>query len=140
MPRNQPDTSRLSYEKIMAPGAREGHYRLIIQALKVIVDGTSYEIASQSRLKADKVWKRCAELRKDDVIFDTGIRRLTPDGNKAMVYALSMNKPDYAHIPKPESYKPSDTSAADIACSIIAKTKSQKLIQQDLFNDSMLQQ
>lgn len=133
MPRKLSDTERLSYEKIMAPGARDNHYRLILQALRAIVDGTAWEIASQSRLKPDKVWKRLSELRRDEVIFDTGLRRDSPDGNKAMVYALSSSKGDYAHLPKPESYKPTDTTASDIACSIIAKTKKGRLVQQQLF-------
>ena len=122
---NQPETSILSYEKIMQPNVREGMYKKIILALEWIMDGTAWEIAAQCRCKPDKVWKRLSELRKDDcVIFDTGIRRLSPDGNEAMVYALSSRKEEYAHIPKPERQQ--KVTAVDYANAIIQISENQR--------------
>lgn len=139
--KGQSDTSRLSYEKIMQPGARENHYKRIITALEKIKDGTSYEIAeatevnlfTKSKMKPDQVWKRISELIDADVLFDTGIRRTSPDGNKAMVYALSSRKAEYAHIVKPERIH--KTTTADYASAIIASTSAGK----KLFQDKMVE-
>lgn len=129
----QSDTSRLSYEKIMQPRARENHYWKILTALNKIKDGTSWEIADATeappelnikKLKPDQVWKRISELVDCDVIFDTGIRRDSPDGNKAMVYALSSRREEYAHITKPERIE--STTTADYANAIFASSAAGK--------------
>ncbi len=131
--KGQSDTSKLSYEKIMQPGARENHYRKILTALDKIGDGTSWEIAEATeqppelnikKLKPDQVWKRISELIDDDVIFDTGIRRNSPDGNPAMVYALSSRREEYAHIEKPERIE--KTTTADFANGLFAATAAGK--------------
>jgi len=139
--KEQSDTSKLSYEKIMQPGARESHYRKILTALNKIKDGTSWEIADATeqppelnikKLKPDQVWKRISELIDDDVIFDTGIRRNSPDGNPAMVYALSSRRGEYAHIKPPERIE--KTTAADFASLLINSTAhGKRIIQNDLF-------
>lgn len=138
MPRKQSDTSRFAYEKIMM--GRDNHYKKIILALEWLVEGNNWEIAVQARMKPEQVWKRTGELCKPDengisCLIDTGKRNLNPDGNLAIVYGLYENRVNYANIPKPESYKPTDTSASDIACMIIAKTKQGQLTQRDLFNN-----
>ena len=134
MARNQPDTSRLSYEKIMQPGARENTYKKVLDALKIIMDGTAWEISNQAGLKPDKVWKRLSELRRDDVIFDTGLRRNSPDQNPSMVYALSSRKEEYAHIEKPERIQ--STTTADYANLMIASTAAGKrLFQGEMFEE-----
>ncbi len=129
--KGQSDTSRLSYEKIMQPGARENHYKRILTALEKIKDGTSYEIADATeatlfakKMKPDQVWKRIPELIDADVLFDTYIRRPSPDGNKAMVYALSSRKQEYAHIQKPERQQ--KTTTTDYASAILASTAAGK--------------
>lgn len=137
----QPDTSKLSYEKIMQPGARETHYWKILKTIENIKDGTSYEIADATeglikiglkKMKPDQVWKRIPELIEADIVFDTGLRRPSPDGNKAMVYALSSRKDDYAHIQKPERIE--KTTAADFANGLIASTAAgKKAFQNKLF-------
>jgi len=132
MPRTQSDTSRLSFEKIMAPGARDNHYRKIIAALQVIGDGTSWEISAQANIKPDQVWKRQHELVDAGIIFDTGLRRNSPDNNPAMVYSLVSNKEKYKDVPKPERVSKSDTTAADFANMLIAKN-SKPLVQPELF-------
>jgi predicted ArsR family transcriptional regulator len=133
MERIQPITSRLAYDKIMKPGAKDSMYKKIILALEWRMDGTSWEIASQIRCKPDKVWKRLSELRRDDVVFDTKIRRNSPDGNDAMVYALSSRKSEYANVKPPEKYSTNTTTAADYASKIIAKTTKGIAQQQQLF-------
>lgn len=132
MARKVSDTSRLAYETILK--GRDNHYKKIILALEWIMDGTAWQIATQARLKPDQVWKRLSELVASDIIFDTGIRRNSPDGNKAMVYAMTNRRSEYANVPQPEKYTPKDTTASDIACAIIAKTKQGRLVQQQLFD------
>ena len=134
MARNQPDTSRLSYEKIMQPGARESTYKKVLDALNIIMDGTAWEISNQAGLKPDKVWKRLSELRRDDVIFDTGLRRNSPDQNPSMVYALSSRRMEYADVPKPERIE--KTTTADYANAIFAGTAAgKKLFQAEMFEE-----
>lgn len=139
----QSDTSRLSYEKIMQPGARENHYWKILTALNKIKDGTSWEISDATeqppelnikKLKPDQVWKRISELVDADIIFDTGIRRNSPDGNKAQVYALSSRRQEYADIPKPERVE--STTTADYANAIFAASAAgKKLFQKEMFEN-----
>ena len=90
------DTSRFAYEKIMAVGAKDSTNKKIILALEWIMDGTNYEIAKQANLKPEKVWKRTgiSELSNpvDGALFDTGLRRPSPDGNPSIVYALSSRR------------------------------------------------
>lgn len=148
MARKQSDTSVLSYEKIMAPGARESTYKKIILALEWIIDGTNYEIAVQARLKPEKVWKRTgkSELCKPDengvsVLVDTGLRRNSPDGNPCIVYTLYENKDKYAHIEKPIVVRKDEMTAVDYANKIIAGAKrinaaKETIIQSSLFNQT----
>ena len=139
----QSDTSRLSYEKIMQPGARENHDWKILTALNKIKDGTSWEISDATeqppelnikKLKPDQVWKRISELVDADIIFDTGIRRNSPDGNKAQVYALSSRRQEYADIPKPERVE--STTTADYANAIFASSVAgKKLFHTEMFEE-----
>ena len=129
MPRKNPLTSIEAYEKICREGARETVYLKIINALKVIGDGTSWEISAQAGIKPDKVWKRQSELVSLGIIFDTGLRRNSPDGNKAMVYSLFQNKEKYSHVKPPERFNNEEIKAADNASALIAGTKKQQLIQ-----------
>lgn len=140
--KSQSDTSRLSYEKIMQPGARENHYKRILMALVQIKDGTSWEIADATedtnlfvkKMKPDQVWKRIPELIEADIVFDTGIRRNSPDGNKAMVYALSSRKDEYAHIEKPERIP--KTTTADYASAIIASSAAGRKLFETKMNEN----
>ena len=133
MPRKVSDTSRLAYETIMK--GRDNHYKKIILALEWLVEGNNWDIAKQARMKPEQVWKRTGELCKPDengvcCLIDTGKRNLNPDGNKAIIYGLYENRANYK---PPEKYTTDTTSAADFANMIIAGTKQQKLIQQDLY-------
>lgn len=136
MSRKQPDTSRLAYERIMN-GGRDSHYKKIILALEWLVEGTNWDIARQSKLKPEQVWRRTGELCKPDengicCLMDTGKRNLNPDGNLAIVYGLYENRANYK---PPERYTPTETTASDYACKIIAGTSKGILEQQKLFDN-----
>lgn len=139
MPRKNSDCSRAAYDKVMAPGARDNHYKKIILALEWIMDGTAWEIAKQARIKPDQCWKRLPELRGADTIFDTGLRRLSPDGNKAAVYALSSRRSEYDHIKPPEKFRSDEPTAADIACLIINKSENAKKYKESLLDKKLFQ-
>ena len=134
---SQTDTSRFAYEVIMRPGARESVWKKIIECFeKKLKDATNYEIADALGMKPEKIWKRTghSELScKDGALFDTGLRRNSPDGNPCIVYSLSSRKEEYAHIEKPE--RVASTTTADYANAIIASTAAGKRLFEKSVND-----
>lgn len=140
MARKQSDTSRFAYEVIMRPDARESIWKKIILCLEWIHEGTNYEIAAWMKVKPEKVWKRTGKNELScpihGAIFDTGKRRNSPDGNPCIVYALTSNRSEYANVKPPEKFNNDEIKAVDFANVLIAKTKKQRLIQQDLFANS----
>src|SRR5689334_25400397 len=132
--RKQHLTSILAYEKIMK--GRDSHHKKILLALEWLVEGNSWEIAAQSRLKPEQVWRRMGELCEPDengqpLIIDTGKRNLNPDGNLCIVYGLYQNRANYAAIKPPAP----EIKPADLASVLVAKTKRGKLIQKGLFDE-----
>ncbi len=132
----QKDTSKFAYNVIMRPGARESIWKKIIECLEKIKDGTNYEIAEALGIKPEKVWKRTGHSELScpvhGAIFDTGLRRNSPDGNPSIVYGLSSNRDKYPMV-KEVHYMEGKTTAADYASKLIASTKQGKLTQQQLF-------
>lgn len=132
MPRKQRDTSMLAYDKITAPGARDNHFKKIVTSLDKIIKGTNYEVAADSGLKPDQVWKRMSELVFAGTVMDTGLRGLSPDGNKAIIWALTKNKELFKDVEKPVDYREPKTTAADYASLLINSSK--PIIQKDIFD------
>lgn len=135
----QTDTSKFAYEVIMRPGARESVWKKIVECLeKKLRDATNYELADALNMKPEKIWKRTGpnELScpVNGAIFDTGLRRNSPDGNQAIVYSLSSRRAEYADVPKPERIE--KTTTADYANAIFASSAAgQKLFQSKIFKD-----
>lgn len=130
------DTSKFAYDVIMRPGARESVWKKIIECLEKIKDGTNYEIADALGMKPEKIWKRTGHNELScpvhGAIFDTGLRRNSPEGNPSIVYALSSRKEMYADVPKPERIE--KTTVADYASLLVNSTAAGKrLIQKKLF-------
>jgi len=125
--RRNPDTSKLSYDKIMRPGARESHYRKIITALQQNGKGSSYQIAAWANMKPDRIWKRQSELIRAGIIFDTGLRGTSTDGNECIVYDLIANFDNYVNVPDTQ-WIGTGTTAADFASMIVA-SKNKKPVQ-----------
>ena len=140
---NQSDTSRFAYDVIMKPGARDGINKKIILALEWIMDGTNYEIAAQIRCKPEKVWKRTgvSELSNpvDGALFDTGLRRNSPDGNPCIVYALSSRRSEYANVKPPERFNPDESHVADFANVLIAKGENAKKEKENIITQRLEQ-
>ena len=135
---SQTDTSKFAYEVIMRPGARESIWKKIIECLEKIKDGTNYEIAEALNMKPEKIWKRTGHNELScpvhGAIFDTGLRRNSPDGNPSIVYALSSRRQEYADIPKPERVE--STTTADYANAIFAASEAgKKLFQKEMFEN-----
>lgn len=131
MPKKQRDTYMLAFDKIMAPGARDNHFKKIVTSLDKIIKGTNYEVAADSGLKPDQVWKRMSELVLAGTVMDTGLRGLSPDGNKAIIWALTKNKELFKDVEKPVDYREPKTTAADYASLLINSSK--PLIQKEIF-------
>lgn len=134
----QTDTSKFAYEVIMRPGARESIWKKIIECLEKIKDGTNYEIATALNIKPEKVWKRTGHNELScpvhGAIFDTGLRRNSPDGNPSIVYALSSRRKEYADVLKPERIE--STTTADYANAIFASSAAgRKLFQKEMFEN-----
>lgn len=132
------DTSKFAYEVIMRPGARESVWKKIIECLEKIGEGTNYDIATALNMKPEKIWKRTgpSELScpVNGAIFDTGKRGTSPDGNKAIVYALSSRRNEYADVVKPERIE--STTTADYANAIFAASAAgKKLFQAEMFEE-----
>ena len=120
----QPITSRLAYDKIMAPGARDTHNRKIILAMERIEQGTNYDLAKASGLKESQVWKRTGKLKEDGIFIDTKLTKLNADGNECIVYAMAERASDFKNVPEREYvYKQGELSATDFASLLIEKSK-----------------
>jgi len=134
MSKPQSDTSRFAYEVIMQEGARESVWKKIVLCLEAIDNGTNYEIAAWMGVKPEKVWKRTGKSELscpvNGAIFDTGLRRNSPDGNPSIVYALVSQREKYINIVKPERIE--KVTAVDYASKLIALT-GKRLVQNELF-------
>jgi len=124
MSKQQSDTSRFAYDKIMANGARDNIWKKIILCLEWKMDATNYEMAEWIKVKPEKVWKRTGPKELscpiNGAIFDTGLRRPSPDGNPSIVYALSSRRSEYPEIPKETHYMEGQATAADFASKLTA--------------------
>jgi len=141
--KGQTDTSRFAYEVIMSSGARETIWKKIILCLEWLPDATNYEIATWLKVKPEKVWKRTGrnELSNSEcgAIFDTKLRRLSPDGNPAIVYALSSRKAEYAHVIAPERHNSSEDKAHEYIDGLIEQGKTRQKLKDNLLDKKLVQ-
>lgn len=132
MERTNPSTSIDAFKSVNGKMLAD-HYKKILAAIKVLGIATYEEIALLASFSdKNQVSRRLKELEGMELVYKPGTKKLTTSNRNA--YQYSLRTTETVVIP-PESYKPTDTSAADIACSIIAKTKTGKLKQQSLFNE-----
>jgi len=126
-----PITSLQANEK-MTTELRQRHWERIKDALLVLKLGTGEQIAEQSGMDYHAVMRRISEMERLEMVYKPGGKIPTKSGRNAYQYAI---RTETTVIPQPEQYKPTDTTAADIACSIIAKTKQVKAVQQSIFEN-----
>lgn len=130
MERNNPETSHLANEQ-MTSELRDKHKERILIALGELGLATGEEISRHAKMDYHAVMRRVKELVDGEKIYNTLITGITSTGRKANKYAIRTPK---TVIPSPEKhYAEGITTAADIACSLIAKTKQGIIKQQELF-------
>jgi len=125
-----PETSHLA-NKEMSAELRQQHHTKILSALEVLGEGIGEKIAEQAGMDYHAVMRRMKELVIMGKIYNTLKTAPTTTGRQANLYAI--RKADTI-LPQPENhYREGQTTAADFASELIAKTKQAKLIQKDLW-------
>lgn len=133
MQRNNPSTSHEAFKSVQ-PEMLAEHYRRILDAIKTLKIGIYEEIAQVAGFTdKNQVSRRLKELEGMELVYKPGTKKPTSTGRQAYQYSL---RSETTVVTPPERYLPTDTSAADIACKIIAGTKQGKLVQKDLWETS----
>jgi len=96
---NPPDTSRAAY-KAANSEMIANHKQQILQALKILKQGTGEQIASRAKLNYWQIQRRLSELEKDELIFKPGHKLPTKTGRLSYVWQLK--NPDQVQITKVE--------------------------------------
>lgn len=105
---NPPDTSRAAY-KAAASEMIANHKQQILQALKILGQGTGEQIASRARINYFQVQRRISELEKDGLVFKPGHKLPTKTGRLSYVWQL--RNPEQVQITKVEKVLPGKTVA-----------------------------
>lgn len=87
MKRKNPDTSLEAYAKLK-PEQLRAIYRKIIEALKIMGEGSSQQIAAYLTLDDEVVRKRLSELKKMGILYKPGHKVQTKKGCDAYVWQL----------------------------------------------------
>lgn len=128
-----PDTSLEAYDKVTPEQLRDIYIR-IKNALIVLGKANYDTIAKYLRLSdINMVSRRTAEMERLKIIYKPGTKSLTSRNRNAYDYSLTGTEVTIFTLP--ERYVKGETTAADYASQIIAKTKTGKAIQADLFNN-----
>lgn len=120
----QPATSLEAYKSVTVE-MKNKHYGQILKALKQMGSGTYEEIALFIGLGTDQVGRRLKEMRDDNLLYISGLKRPTKKGRGAFVHYLTSDSQ-----PKTEreiNYSKVKTTAVEYANKII------ELTQQSLF-------
>lgn len=127
-----PETSHLANEQ-MTSELRERHKERILVALGELGLATGEEISRHANMDYHAVMRRVKELVDGEKIYNTLTTGITSTGRKANKYAI---RTPQTVIPSPEKhYAEGITTAADIACSLIAKTSTGISKQKSLFGE-----
>lgn len=131
MERTNPSTSIEAFKSVNGKMLAD-HYQKILGALKRLNLAIYEEIAVECGFPdKNQVSRRLKELEGLELVYKPGTKKATSTGRMAFQYALRYS--DTVLPPKENHYREGVTTAADFASELIAKTKHQKLIQQDLF-------
>ena len=125
-----PDTSLEAYHSLTNEQLREMYIK-IKWALKSLGKANYEEIATFLNLPdRNMVSRRLKEMEGLEMIYKPGTKSLTTRKRNAYQYSI---RTEETVVPQPEKFNPTETTAADFANLIIAKTKQGKLKQADLF-------
>lgn len=128
-----PETSHLANEQ-MTSDIRKQHHALILKSIEELGEAIYEVIAWHCGMDRHQVGRRLKELVDEGKIYNTLKTGLTSKNRKANKYAIRTSE---TVLPTTEKFNPTETTAADFANMIIAGTKQQKSIQQDLFNTTI---
>lgn len=136
MERNNPNTSHEAFEAV-SETMLQNHWAKILDALKVLKLATYEELAEHIGFKdKNQVSRRLKALELEGLVYKPGTKKLTSSNRNAFQYALTGVAGSEILLPKkPEKYTKETVSAADIACSLIAKTTTGILKQKSLFGE-----
>ncbi len=124
----QPETSREAYLSVTLE-MKNKHYGQILKALKQMGSGTYEEIALFIGLGTDQVGRRLKEMRDENLLYISGLKRPTKKGRGAFVHYLASDSQPKTE--KEVNYSKVKTTAAEHATNIIKQTK--ELTQPSLF-------
>lgn len=129
-----PDTSIESFKSV-TPDMLSNHWGKILEALRELKLATYEEISDYCKFDdKNRASRRLKEMEGAELVYKPGTKKSTKSGRLAYQYALRSQD---TQLPKKEvNYSDQNPSAGDIACSIIAKSKKQVLIQKQLFEES----
>lgn len=115
--RNNPQTSKDAHDSLKQEDIRE-MYRRILEALRLIKEGTWYDLSIAMKEKPERIWKRLSELREMGLIYRPMTRKLLPSGRTGFTWRIVG---DETIVPTAESF-PKGKTAAEFAKSIIQST------------------
>lgn len=95
----QPQTSLEAYHSL-DPDNLSNLRDWIVDALKVIKQGTSEEIATHLKLDHGKIWKRISETVKEGRIVNTGAKKQNKSGRNAFIYSLPNSEEVFTPVEK----------------------------------------
>lgn len=120
--KKMPETSLEAYQRL-TPEQVTAHHQKIIKAFVVLGSATADKIAEHTGIEHVQVNRRFHELRKLDLIYNTGMKSPTRKGRNAFVHTLK-GKGVIVEKRKPE--KQSGIAATDHAKEIIKLSESIK--------------
>lgn len=82
-------TSILANNHANKSGLKAAHADKIVEALKVITQGTAFEISVQANMKSVAVSRRLSELEKQGIVYSKGVSNKSESGRVALVWHLN---------------------------------------------------
>lgn len=85
--RNVPQTSKDAHASLKQEEIRE-MYKRILEALRLIKEGSMEDIATCCKVKPEKVWKRLSEMANMGLIYRPGNRKVLASGCTGYTWRL----------------------------------------------------
>lgn len=91
--KNVPQTSKDAHANLRQEEIRE-MYKRILEALRLIKEGSMEDIATCCKVKPEKVWKRLSEMANMDLIYRPGNRKVLASGCTGYTWRLVGDEPE----------------------------------------------